>query len=141
MLSVLVLTVFLSIINCSIVSVKSFDNVQFLIPDNCLSLCELLEKETTNSNGTLSNFKFSRAFNLDGKRCLIPAGNLRINVYLPPQYTSLINDIGCRKFIYEVVIEKCGNCESVGKPTNFGAYLYANIALYLQPKRCSNSLM
>lgn len=52
---------------------ERFDGAIFFIPEDPISLCELLEKETTNGDSILSKLRFSRVFNMEGLHCPIPA--------------------------------------------------------------------
>lgn len=53
--------------------VKRFDGVIFLIPNDPVLLCDLLEEEITNQNSILFKLRFSRVFNMEGMHCPIPA--------------------------------------------------------------------
>ncbi|XP_070167841.1 uncharacterized protein [Polyergus mexicanus] len=118
--------------------VERFDDVKFLIPNDPILLCELLEEEeVTNQNNILSKLRFSRVFNMEEMHCPISAGKRKLVPYMPPSHIILDNDIGCGEFNFKITIKSCNE----EKLQNCAPMISAETIVNLQAERCSNILI
>ncbi|XP_029658698.1 uncharacterized protein LOC115232763 isoform X1 [Formica exsecta] len=122
---------------CFDIMVDRFDGVKFLIPNDPILLCELLEEEVTNQNSILSKLRFSRVFNVEGLHCPIPAGKKKLMPYMPPSHIILDNDIGCGEFNFKITIKSCNK----EKLQNYAPMISAETIINLQAEHCSNILI
>ncbi|XP_046836564.1 uncharacterized protein LOC124432070 [Vespa crabro] len=116
---------------------ERFDGVKFPLPHNPMKLCKFLFEEQFNkSESYIQQFHISRAFNLEDQICPILPGKRKLLPYMFPKNITLLHDIGCGNFFYNVDL-----LTNTSDSSEYRPLISSQTTVHIEGDNCSNTLM